>query len=518
LNSGLYTDFSLSGATSQVVPTLTLRNGATPVSTDVIRSLSNYSLSQGASFQSRPWTTNETKKGLIGSYKLELEGLPIPVTLQAGAALELTDRDITRITLRSAFPMIGGAQLATYLDEGFTKDLAFGFGPYQTVDAYKITSALANTLTNYFEDLYRDFSEENQAVYLRADIQATPDLLIVGGVRWEQREIDGVAYNRASPRSRVSTTNLTYDNYYPSLMFKYTPSFEKSLVVRGGISRTVGHPDYADLIGTATADDGSTPAADGVLVEVSPGLKPYYTTNYDLSFDYYLKNSGVLTLALFKKDVKNYIVDSSMTQAEINQYAAEAGLAASNFSQGTIKRNGAKSGVQGIELGYSQALSFLPKPFDGLNIQTNFTVSDIDGDDNEVLWAQQRGAASKTFNFVLGYRVGRWSITSSTNWTGETVASGLVNSEWITGTKNTANPALDTQMVSLKADATRTDIKVEYAISSRYKVYAGIQNIFGDGRDDFWQGWHPSRSNVRLARNHFEFGEPYYNLGIRGTF
>ncbi|MGC4072187.1 MAG: hypothetical protein QM760_06655 [Nibricoccus sp.] len=77
-------------------------------------------------------------------------------------------------------------------------------------------------------------------------------------------------------------------------------------------------------------------------------------------------------------------------------------------------------------LGYSQNLTFLPAPFDKLSVQTNFTLSDADGDDNDVLWAQQRGAASKTFNFVLGYRIGKWSITSSTNWTDDTVASGLV--------------------------------------------------------------------------------------------
>ncbi len=517
LNSGLITGFSLANATTQELPALSLFNGVTPVSIDTIRQLSNYTLASGASFQSRPWTTNETKKGLTGSYSIDLEGLPVPVTLQAGAALELTDRDITRTTLRSTFASITGSQLASFRDEGFTKDLAFGFGPYQTIDAYKITSAYAGSLNQYFEDLYRDFSEENHALYLRADIKATADLLIVGGVRWEKRSIDGVAFNRASSRSRISTTNLTYDNYYPSITFKYTPSYQKSLVVRGGISRTVGHPDYADLIGTATAADGVTLPANGTLIEVSPGLKPYYTTNYDLSFDYYLKNSGVITFALFRKDVKNYIVDSSMTTAEIAQYAAEAGLPATDFTQGTIKRNGAASGVQGLELGYAQTLGFLPAPFNGLNVQTNFTLSDIDGDDNEVLWAQQRGAASKTFNFILGYRIGKWSVTSSTNWTAETVASGLVNSEWITGTKN-ANPALDTQMVSMKADATRTDIKVEYAVSSRYKIYAGVQNIFGDGRDDFWQGWHPSHSDVRLARNHFQFGEPYYNLGIRGSF
>ncbi len=520
LNAGLITRMDLASATTAVVPAISLYNGATPVSLDTIRTLSNYNLTSGASVQSRPWTTEETKTGIGGNYSYDLPISAMPVKLQAGFALDKTEREITRITLRSNFATVTGSALTALADEGFTKDVGFGFGSYQAIDPYKVVAAYGNTFTSYFQDLYRKFDEDNLAGYLRFDIKPFDDLLIVGGFRWEEREIDGFAVDRVaalnSARVRPSLVNLKYDNLYPSLSAKYTPSWEKALVIRGGFSRTVGHPDYADLIGAVTLESSQN-LGDGSITGVSPNLKPYYTTNLDVSAEYYLKNSGVLSVALFRKNVKNFIVDRGMTLADIALVAQDQGLNPAQFATGTIRDNGPDSSVQGIELGYAQNLSFLPAPFDKLSVQTNFTMSDADGDDNDVLWAQQRGAASKTFNFVLGYRVGKWSITSSTNWTGDTVASGLVNSEWILGTRNN-NPALDTRMVSLKSDVVRTDLKVEYAFSSRYKVYFAVQNMLGAGRDDYLRGYTENHSEYRLARNHYQFGEPYYNIGVRGTF
>jgi iron complex outermembrane receptor protein len=520
LNTGasVFDRIDLAGATTRTLPAISLYNnaGTTPVSLDYMRSLSNYTLSPGATLQARPWTTNETKTGLSGNYSYDLPIDAMPVTIQAGFALDKTERDITRTTLRSAFTAITGATLAQYRDEGFTKDVGFGFGSYQVIDPYKIYGAYQNAFTAYFQDLYREFEEDNLAGYVRFDIKPFADLLIVGGFRWEERQIDGWAVDRAIARSGRAQTHLKYDKIYPSLSAKYTPSWQKSLVVRGGVSKTVGHPDYADLIGVVTVE--SAPGAnDGSITGVNPGLQPYFTTNYDLGAEYYLKNSGVLSIALFRKNVKNYIVDRGMTAADIAAVAAASGLNPAQFVTGTIRDNGADSSIQGVELGYAQNLTFLPAPFDKFNVQTNFTMSDADGDDIDVLWAQQRGAASKTFNFVLGYRIGKWSITSSTNWTDDTVASGLVNSEWILGTRN-ANPALDTRMVSLKSDVVRTDLKVEYAFSSRYKVYFAVQNMLGAGRDDYLRGYTENHSEYRLPRNHFQFGEPYYNIGVRGAF
>jgi TonB-dependent receptor len=525
LNTGLITGMSITDVYGADAPTVSLRNGTAPVDLDVVRLLANYNLpaagaTGSANFQTRPWTTLDTKTGVNGSYQIDFPELGMPLKVQAGFALDNTQRDIDRITRRGAVPLTTGSALDALRDEGFTKDLAYGWGTYQVVDPYKIVDAYGVNLGYTSEWLYRKFEEKNTALYLRADLDVTKDLLLIGGVRWEDRTIDGEAQNKANSRSVLAITKLDYAELYPSLTFKYNPSKAKQVYVRGGVSRTVGHPDYADMIPTAEVES-AVGQGNGRLIAIDEGIQPYFTLNTDISIDYYLKNQGVVGLALFRKDVSNFLISRSMTAEEIQYYSELNELDPANFTGPNgvtqIVYNGPDSSVQGIELSYAQSLSFLPKPFDGLNVQANYTMSDADGDSNDVIWAQKRGAASKTWNLIIGYRIGKWSFTSSTNWTDDTVASGAVNSEWRTGTAN-ANPALDTQLVSVKAASTRTDLKVEYGFSEKYKAYIGIQNIFGEGRDDFWQGYLPENQNVRLRRNNFNFGEPYINFGVRGRF
>ncbi|MGC4072186.1 MAG: TonB-dependent receptor [Nibricoccus sp.] len=133
-----------------------------------------------------------------------------------------------------------------------------------------------------FQDLYREFEETNSAGYLRFDIKAHNDLLIVAGFRWEQREIDGIAYDRALPRSQVATTDLKYDEVYPSISAKYTPSWRSLSCCVVASARPVGHPDYADLIGTVTLAERPDRYQWRDHRSPNPALKPYFTNNYDL--------------------------------------------------------------------------------------------------------------------------------------------------------------------------------------------------------------------------------------------
>ncbi|MGC4072185.1 MAG: hypothetical protein QM760_06645 [Nibricoccus sp.] len=66
--AGAVTRLDLTNTNTATVPVISLYNGATPVSLDYLRSLSNYTLASGSTAQARPWTTNETKTGLNGNY------------------------------------------------------------------------------------------------------------------------------------------------------------------------------------------------------------------------------------------------------------------------------------------------------------------------------------------------------------------------------------------------------------------------------------------------------------------
>lgn len=520
-----YSSFTLANTNNLgTLPTITLTQGATPVDLSFIRSLGNYTLTNtatGGNFQSRPWTAIDKKTGARADYTQPIEGLAVPVTLQVGVASDNTDRSIMRPDYRGAITATTGAALLALADPNYTDDVGLGFGSIQVVDPYKIWQTFQSNLTTLQVDDVRWFEEKNDAGYLRADVQFNPELLLIGGARWEKREIEARAQSRASTRSKLAKVDLDYAELYPSAGFKYTP--KRNVVLRGGISRTVGHPDYSDLL--PVIDSESTPgAANGSITVPDPDLKPYFSTNYDLSLDYYLKNSGVIGVYVFTKNVKNYFISRGMTATERAAIAAEYGYNAAEFSTGTVRENGGKSTLSGLELSYAQNLAFIPKELGSFNAQANFTYVDVDAKDDDPLkqldtqYSQLRAVSPKTFNFILGYRYNKFSSTFTFNWVDESLYGGFVGTAYVTGTANPTNQALDTRMTLNKDEKTTMDIKFEYAINKRLNVYFLVRNITNTPRKEFLRGYLPQYQNVVLPLRYFEFGEPHLTLGLKGSF
>ncbi len=522
-----FSNFTLTNVNNLgVLPTITLAQGANSVPLDFIRNLGNYTLSNtstGTAFQSRPWTAIDEKNGARADYKIDFTDWKMPVTVMTGIEYDKTHRSIDRPDFRGTVPATTGAALLALQDTGYTKDVGLGFGPYGVVDPYKVWAAFSGVPMTLNVLDQRQIAEENKAAYARFDLHVNRDLVVVAGVRYEKRDIDATARTGNPTRARTETANLSFDSFYPSLSFKYTP--RRDVVVRGGFSQTIGIPDYGELLPTFTVPTTSS-STDGVITVPSPNLKPYSTNNYDLSVDYYLKNSGVLTVSFFYKDVSDFIISRGMTAAELASTFALYGLNPADYgvTPGTIKENGAKSSIQGVEISYAQNLTFLPAPFNGLSFQANFTTLDVDATDPDpyraldTLYSQLRAVSPKTVNVVLGYRYGAFNTTVTGNWVSESLYGGFVNTNYFTGTANTANPAADTRLTFNKDEKLTIDWKVEWAFSKHCSAYFLVRNITNSPRKEFMQGYLPQYRTVVLPYRYFEFGEPHLTVGVRGTF
>lgn len=516
-----------------VLPTITINGGPSARSLDYIRDLGNYTYSNtasGGNFQSRPWTAIDRKEGIRADYTAKLDPLPLPVTLQFGAQLDNTERSIDRPDYRGVIASTTGDALTALADPNYTKDVALGFGRYQSIDPYKAWETFTGPLVLNTIDL-RDIEEENTAGYVRADVEVLRNLLLVGGVRWEKRTMDARARTGNLARARLTTANIDFDSWYPSLTFKYTP--RRNLVIRGGVSRTIGIPDYADILPNFVTPS-TTGGADGTIILPAANLKPYATVNYDLGVDYYLKNSGVVSVSAFRKNVSDYIISRGMTAAERSEYLASYGFTEAEFgaTAGTVRENGSESRLQGIEVSYAQNLTMLPGALNGLSVQANFSIVDVDAFDADrfraldTMYSQLRAVAPKTVNVILGYRYRKFNATITNNWVSESLYGGFVNTSYFTGSAATSaslalNPpdlSRDTRLTFNKDEKLTTDIKVEYSFSKRLSTYVVVRNVFNTPRKEFMRGYLPEFKNTVLPYRYFEFGEPHLSVGIRGTF
>jgi iron complex outermembrane receptor protein len=522
-NKGFHSEFNpnitqnqiaISGILSAPRPEIVATKTGQPA--DYFRQLSSYTYTPsptGGNFRSRPFTSKDTKEGLSLNYRHSLD-LAVPVAVQVGAAFDRAERYSRRTDIRvapGAMPTLTGAALAQFVNEVYTGDVGFGWGPLQTVDVYKLYEAYPNALGTLNSDLVRNIDEDNTSLYLRADVELSPALLLVGGVRWERREISASGINNANPRARLATGTLDYNEFYPSLNLKYTPT--RDWVFRAGLGRTVGHPNFSDII-PEVIDPNPATGTGGSLSIPNPNIKPYFVTNYDVSAEYYFGSTGVFSLSLFRKETSNFItrIPSAIPLAnfpadQLAAIVAEYGLDPTEIGGYSVRtaENSGGTHVQGVELSFSQAFTFLPKPLNGFSLQTNLTKISVGGDTPDLDIAQREKATLDAFNFVLSYRWGKFSAISTNSYTGDIF--------WEFNTTNATN------LLRYKAAEWKSDLRLEWAFSRRFAVYLQVRNLFGEPREDFIRPLDRTyRDAIKLPYRYTEFGDPIYALGVRGSF
>ncbi|MFT3868393.1 MAG: TonB-dependent receptor [Nibricoccus sp.] len=498
-------------ASSQKNPGVAV-NGATEAQ---LRSLANYTIQNGASTRSRPLTGLDTKSGVRGDYKYELD-LAVPLTLQSGFAYDVVSRGINEFEFRAPTSVTGSASA---IASDYIFDYGYNYGVGQVVDVYKAFSLFGATVMDTRPNTWNvtHFQEDNKAGYFRADAVFLKNLTLAGGVRWEQHNLEANRFSVVTAGSRPNTVKLDYSKLYPSLMAKYQPT--RQWIFRTGVSKTVGHPDYAEVLPTVTYIEGSTT---GINITVpADGLKPYYVTNYDVSGEYYFSKSGLVSASIFRKDVEGFIsavgiTDPAQRRALIRKHINPNFSDTDPLPTGTFQeyQNGKNSTVEGLELMYNQNLSFLPAPFNGLNLQVNWSKMDVDADADvdpvtglpnggtSTQYAQETAANLQTFNFAIGYRQKKFSTQVSANWTDDKLIATSISN-------NTLN--------SYQAPDWKVNITAKYELNRHYIVYINVSNLFSQ-RTEYYRGSALGTQDTTLPFRKFEFGYPHIALGVKGSF
>ncbi|KFI05820.1 TonB-dependent receptor [Massilia sp. BSC265] len=232
-------------------------------------------------------------------------------------------------------------------------------------------------------------SERIAATYLRLDYATQLfDREVEGniGVRYVRTRNSSTGLARYSIRNAtapgastftdivVSNAVATVDNTYNDVL----PSFngavwliDNKLVTRVGWSKAMARPRMDLLAPNATCIRGSgNPAfgGDGTddCTAGNPDLKPYRSTNTDLSFEYYPSPDSQLSLALFHKDITSYVMERVLTRG------------VDLFKNGerfdvTQAVNGEGATTKGIEIAGRTALTFLPGWLSGFGVDANYT-------------------------------------------------------------------------------------------------------------------------------------------------
>ena len=153
----------------------------------------------------------------------------------------------------------------------------------------------------------------------------------------------------------------SYTESLPSLNLRLDINDE--LLARFSYSKTLTRPEFTFLAPTFAI----TNATNYLASNGNPELTPYLADNIDASLEWYFADASAFTAAVFSKRVDDFITGSIGRNVEI------AGV---TWAEVNRPENQGEADILGFEVGYTQALSNLPAPFDGLGLIVNLTSVD----------------------------------------------------------------------------------------------------------------------------------------------
>ena len=158
---------------------------------------------------------------------------------------------------------------------------------------------------------------------------------------------------------------VSYINVFPTVQVRY--EITPRMIIRATYSTGIGRPGFEQNSTAASVDRTASPL---LITRGNPNLQPTTGNNFDLSFEDYLDNGGIISLALFDKEFTNYIAPS------IRNGVTNDPLAPGELANVTTFVNIPSGYARGIQADYHQKFVFLPRPLDGFGIEANLTLVD----------------------------------------------------------------------------------------------------------------------------------------------
>jgi iron complex outermembrane receptor protein len=452
-----------------------------------------------------------------------------------------------------------------YLDTAYLGlDPYWGYDPIQWIDAFKLADTLVSN-PGYFrlgtgtaqtgvqaETFRRQNSERItervSAYYIQAEGRLLENKLrFVAGFRYEktndkgegaltspdavwQRNANGTYVDGNSTTAGIQRVRRTdagtagsmqeldltliergykddksYDGYYPSVHLTY--SISDQLQARFAYAKTIGRPDYANIIPATTInEDDSDPNAPGTLTIRNTALKPWTADNYDFSLEYYPKKGGLISAGMFEKDLSDFWTSPGATVTP--ELADLLGLDSRFVNWGVSTTvNGGDAKIRGEEVNIVAPLTFLPGWGRHFTLKANATQLHLSGANSPDF----RGFISKTGNFNIAFNKSPYSFNLTFNYRGRQKGTTTTAPAAQTGGAYGATNGF----VEYYAPRTYVDFSGEYKISKNLSVFGGVRNMFN--KPQVIQRYNDVSPRYSYTFRQEEFGINC-SIGIKGQF
>lgn len=299
---------------------------------------------------------------------------------------------------------------------------------------YSSTGDLHENL-KWKDDKYSDIDESTLALYTQFHLDFD-EVTAVIGVRYVETELDSqvvfqgseaeaaalaevnsdISYGIADNGNIVLNGNNEYHDWLPSLNVNW--NITEDTILRFAAAKVMRRADFGEL--SPALDTKST------LITGTQGaydLNPHRVSQYDLSLEHYFGEGGLVSAAVFYKDVSSFLssdndcvynpgvaanqevgdewatvcllnapgednpeIETLSTDDYTNTEGTTVaeGLRDTGYTGINVAKseNGDDGKVTGFELAYQQQFAFLPGAWSGLGVSTNYTYADSEQPNN----------------------------------------------------------------------------------------------------------------------------------------
>jgi len=320
------------------------------------------------------------------------------------------------------------------------------------------------------------------AGYVMFESKLGSDLDLIIGARIENTKVDylGFSYDEQTESTGSTSGSKSYTNFLPNIQLKY--SISENSILRAAYTNTLARPNYYDIVPyEAFNSDDQEISLGNIDLEASTA------SNFDLMYETYFGNTGLISGGIFYKKIKDFIYDSTF---DINDQTSVY-----DGYEATQSRNGSEANVIGFEVALQSNLAFLSESdfLKNLNIYANytFTQTSTDGVAGREDSLPLPGTAGNILNASIGYDNSKFLLKLSANYTTDYI------DEY--GDFDLLDRYYDKQFF--------LDINTSYFINKKLNVFASATNLTNQGLR-YYQG----RENYTMQ---MEFYGLRFNLGLK---
>lgn len=344
--------------------------------------------------------TNDKEQNIRLDLERDLTFNNNPATIKFGGKISRREKDNDETVYKYDDEIFGEQLLSNFV--GGNVDYALGnFG--QEILTNPLL-ALTDTTQGFEEEDSKlndyELKEDINALYVMSTVDID-DLRLIFGARYEDTQFETQGYTNNTDDESIIERKVSndYSKTLPSFHARYR--LNDNTIIRGAWTNSLVRPSFDQLSPKFIVDDEE-------LEQGNPELDAIESSNFDISIEYYLGYAGIVSAAVFYKDIDNFIYESVTKLDEAN---------ADGFEEITTFKNSESAELTGVELAYSKQFNALPAPWNGLLLAANATFTDSeatirteDASQRDIALPSQ---SDTTANLSIGYEDHRMSLRLS---------------------------------------------------------------------------------------------------------